>query len=404
MTSLVKPSSKQIKILLFVVLMAVAFRSLGISIVDMGLPSFVLSLAGSLTSYGIIIGIFSITQSIFQFPYAFASDRFGRRKIVIIGITIYIVGTFLCFFAQDIFQLIIYRAIQGIGAFTSILQAIIGDIFEKDQHGKGMGYYSLAMNIGYFGGIFIGGYISSYLGFRNIFSISGFLITLIAIFLIIALKDKNNPNVMSSNHERSNMSFNLNNIKILFKNNQFKFSVMLNCVRWFLFGGIVVYLIWVLQVQFLLDEIQTSYILIGIVALYVFFVFFSSRVIDKQGPRKMMIIGQSIVIIFGIPFFIDILIYNTIIFVVLCAIIGIGIALFDPAGNTLLLEIIEDINPELKGSGIGFNNAIGFFFGALAPMIFSVIGEFNILAPFYLIIALMLFSIIISYKCVNKCY
>lgn len=404
MTSLVKPYHKQVKILLIAVLMAVAFRSLGISIIDMGLPSFVLSLAGSLTSYGIIIGIFSITQSIFQFPYAFATDRFGRRKIVIIGITIYIIGTFLCFFAQDIFQLIIYRAIQGIGAFTSILQAIIGDIFEKEQHGKGMGYYSLAMNIGYFGGIFIGGYISSYLGFRNIFSISGFLISLIAIFLIIALKDKNNPNVMSSNHERSNMSFNLNNIKILFKNNQFKFSVTLNCVRWFLFGGIVVYLIWVLQVQFLLDEIQTSYILIGIVALYVFFVFFSSRVIDKQGPRKMMIIGQSIVIIFGIPFFIDILIYNIIIFVVLCAIIGIGIALFDPAGNTLLLEIIEDINPELKGSGIGFNNAIGFFFGALAPMIFSVIGEINILAPFYLIIALMILSVIISYKCVNRCY
>jgi len=404
MTSLVKPLSKHVKILLFVVLMAVAFRSLGISIVDMGLPSFVLSLAGSLTSYGIIIGIFSITQSIFQFPYAFASDRFGRRKIVFIGIIIYIIGTFLCFFAQDIFQLIIYRAIQGIGAFTSILQAIIGDVFEKDQHGKGMGYYSLAMNIGYFGGIFFGGYISSYLGFRNIFSISGVLITVIAIFLFIALKERDNPDVMNSNYEENKLSFNLKSIKVLFKNNQFKFSVMLNCVRWFLFGGIVVYLIWVLQVQFLLDQIQTSYILIFIVAIYVAFVFYSSKVIDKQGPRKIMIIGQSIVVIFGIPFFIDVFIYNIIIFVVLCAIIGIGIALFDPSGNALLLEVIEDIDPELKGSGIGFNNAIGFFFGALAPMVFSFIGELHIMAPFYLIIALMLFSVIISYKCVAKCY
>jgi len=404
MTSLVKPLSKHVKILLFVVLMAVAFRSLGISIVDMGLPSFVLSLAGSLTSYGIIIGIFSITQSIFQFPYAFASDRFGRRKIVFIGIIIYIIGTFLCFFAQDIFQLIIYRAIQGIGAFTSILQAIIGDVFEKDQHGKGMGYYSLAMNIGYFGGIFFGGYISSYLGFRNIFSISGVLITVIAIFLFIALKERDNPDVMNSNYEENKLSFNLKSIKVLFKNNQFKFSVMLNCVRWFLFGGIVVYLIWVLQVQFLLDQIQTSYILIFIVAIYVAFVFYSSKVIDKQGPRKIMIIGQSIVVIFGIPFFIDVFIYNIIIFVVLCAIIGIGIALFDPSGNALLLEVIEDIDPELKGSGIGFNNAIGFFFGALAPMVFSVIGELHIMAPFYLIIALMLFSVIISYKCIAKCY
>lgn len=404
MSSLSKPLRKQLKILLIVVLMAVAFRSLGISIVDIGLPSFVLSLAGSLTSYGIIIGVFSVTQSIFQFPYAFASDRFGRRKIVLIGLSIYITGTFLCFFAQDIFQLIIYRAIQGIGAYTSILQAIIGDIFEKDQHGKGMGYYSLAMNIGYFGGIFIGGYISNYLGFRSIFSISGFFITLIAVLLIVALKEEKPPNAIKPDFKRNTMSLNLESIKKLLKNNQFKFSVILNCVRWFLFGGIVAYLIWVLQVQFSLDEIQTSYILIAIVFLYVTFVFVSSRIIDKQGPRKMMIIGQFIVIIFGIPFFIEILIHNLIIFGVLCAIIGIGIALFDPAGNALLLKVIEDINPELKGSGIGFNNAIGFFFSALAPIIFSLIGEIMIFAPFYLIISLMIFSVIISYKFVNKSY
>ena len=128
----------------------------------------------------------------------------------------------MCFFAQDIFQLIIYRAIQGIGAFTSILQAIIGDIFEKDQHGKGMGYYSLAMNIGYFGGIVVGGYISNYLGFRNIFSISGFLIIIIAVFLMIALKERKTEGVAKGNIATNKMSLNLKNVSILLKNNQFK--------------------------------------------------------------------------------------------------------------------------------------------------------------------------------------
>jgi len=402
--SMIKPFGKQVKILLFVVLMAVAFRSLGMSIVDIGLPSFVISLAGSLTSYGIIIGIFSVTQSIFQFPYAFASDKFGRRKIVFIGISIYIAGTFLCFIAQDIFQLIIFRAIQGIGAYTSILQATIGDIFGKDQHGKGMGYYSLAMNIGYFGGIIVGGYISSYLGFRSIFSISGLLIIIVAFFLFIVLKEKKSENLNKGSVNTNKMALNLENVRLLLKNDQFIMSVLLNCVRWFLFGGIVAYLIWILQVQFLLDEIQTSYVLIGIVALYVVFVFVSSRVLDRQGPRKMMIIGQSIVLIFGIPFIIEGLAYNLIIFITLCSFIGIGIALFDPAGNTLLLEVIEDIKPELKGSGIGFNNAIGFFCGAMAPMIISPIGEINVFAPFYLILALMGFSLIITYNYIHKCY
>jgi MFS family permease len=117
-----------------------------------------------------------------------------------------------------------------------------------------------------------------------------------------------------------------------------------------------------------------------------------------------MILGQSIVILFGIAFFMDFLVYNLIIFIILCSIIGIGIALFDPAGNALLLEVIEDIKPELKGSGIGFNNAIGFFCSAVAPIILTTIGSINTFAPFYMIIVLMMLSLIITYKGIKKCY
>lgn len=386
------------------VLTAAALRSLGMSIVDIGLPSFVISLAGSLTSFGIVIGIFSVTQSIFQFPFSAASDKFGRRKIVFIGIMIYIIGTFSCFLAQNIIQLIIFRAIQGMGAYTSILQAIIGDIYNKDQHGKGMGYYSLAMNIGYFGGIVVGGYIASYLGFRSIFSISGSLIIIVAILLFIVLKDRTESvKELSPRNttQAKKLSFNIKNVKTLLRNHQYIITVSLNSIRWFLFGGIVAYLIWVLQVQFVLNEIETSYVLIFIVSLYVCFVFISSRTLDRQGPRKLMIIGQTVVIIFGIPFFIGNLVYNLIIFLIICCFIGIGIALFDPAGNTLLLNVIEDINPDLKGSGIGFNNAFGFFISAIAPIVISSIGEIHIFYPFYLIMGLMLISLIITVKLVK---
>ena len=69
---------------------------MGMSIVQIGLPSFVESLAGSLTSYGIIIGIFSVTQSILQYPYAALSDKIGRRRVVLFGMLIYLLGTLLC--------------------------------------------------------------------------------------------------------------------------------------------------------------------------------------------------------------------------------------------------------------------------------------------------------------------
>ena len=381
--------------------MSTAFRSMGMSIVEIGLPSFVVSVSGSLTSYGLIIGIFSVTQCIFQYPYAAASDKLGRRKVVLFGMIIYLIGTFLCFTAQDVLQLIIYRAIQGAGAYTSILQAIIGDIYKKNQHSKGMGYYSLYMNLGYFLGFIIGGYVASFLGFRSIFLINGFLIFCSMIFIFFVLKENTTTKTIK-NHD-----FNIKNIKILLKERQYIYSLLTNCVRWFLFGFVTAYLIWILQnnaIGFGLDEITSSYIMLAILALYVVFILISSKLLNRYGPRKMMILGQAIVMVFGISFFFRNFALILPVFLTVISFLGIGIALFDPAGNTLLLEVIEDIQPDLKGSGIGFNNAIGFFCGAIAPMIMSPLGELDVLFPFYVVFALMIVSLIISTFLVDKKY
>ncbi|MHA1668994.1 MAG: MFS transporter [Promethearchaeota archaeon] len=385
--------------------MSTAFRSMGMSIVEIGLPSFVESVSGSLTSYGLIIGIFSVTQCIFQYPYAAASDKLGRRKVVLFGMLIYLLGTFLCFTAQDVLQLIVYRAIQGAGAYTSILQAIVGDIYKKNEHSKGMGFYSLYMNVGYFLGFIVGGYIASFLGFRSIFLISCFLISVCIVFIFIVLKNDNNIKDIEDQDE--NMEFNLKSIKVLLKERQYILSLLTNSIRWFLFGFITAYLIWVLQdntLGFGLSEITSSYIMLFILALYVLFIFISSKLLNRHGPRKMMILGQMIVMVFGIPFFFPAFVLILPVFLTIISFLGIGIALFDPAGNTLLLEVIEDIQPDLKGSGIGFNNAIGFFCGAIAPMIMSPLGEIDILYPFYIIFVFMIVSLIISKFLVDKKY
>ena len=385
--------------------MSTAFRSMGMSIVQIGLPSFVESIAGSLTSYGIIIGIFSVTQSLLQYPYAAISDKIGRRKVVLFGMLIYLVGTFLCFTAQSVIQLIIYRAIQGAGAYTSILQAVIGDIYKKDQHSKGMGYYSIYMNVGYFLGFIIGGYIASFLGFRSIFLIQGLLICFSILFIFFVLKTNDKSETIEDKNK--NLDFNLKSIKILLKERQYLYTLLINSVRWFLFGFITAYLIWVLQdnkIGFGLSEVVSSYIMLAIIALYVMFIFISSKLLHRYGSRKIMMIGQLIVMVIGIVFFFRDIALILPVFLIVVSFLGIGIALFDPAGITLLLEVIEDINPDLKGSGIGFNNAIGFFCSAVAPMIMSPLGEIEIFIPFYVVFGMMVISIIISKFLVDKKY
>lgn len=378
---------------------------MGMSIVQVGLPSFVDILGGTITSYGIIVGMFSVTQCIFQYPYAAVSDKLGRRKIVLFGMVIYLIGTILCFTASNIVLLIIYRAIQGAGAYTSILQAIIGDIYKKDQHSKGMGYYSLTMNVGYFLGFVLGGFISSFLSFRSIFMVQGILICISFVIIFIVLKEKDKEETMGEHN--NNLDFSLKNIKILLNDQQYLLALLFNSVRWFIFGFITAYLIWIFQDSaggFNLSEIISSYLMLGIIALYVIFVYIASRLINRFGPRKIIMIGQITVIGFGIFFFFPVIALKLPIFLFIIAFIGMGIALIDPAGNALLLEVIEDIHPDLKGSGVGFNNAIGFFCSAIAPMIMIPLGEIGISFPFYVVIVMMIISFVIFQFKVDKKY
>ncbi len=400
-TGLIK---KRASIFLFVILLANFFRNLGVSIVDIGLPTFVLNLSGTLTSYGLIIGMFSITQSVFQFPMALASDKYGRKVMVLIGISVYISGTFLCFIAQDIVQLIIFRAIQGAGAYSSILQAMIGDHYREEHHGKGMAFYSFSLSLGYFGGIIMGGYVSYFLGFRSIFFISGVLATFSGILFLTFLKDPkklNSTKIQNKNKISEEISKNPN-IKLLLKENQYILAVVLNCIRWFLFGGIVVYLIWVLQVSWSLNQIETSYLLIFVVLAYIIFVITSGRLVDRFGSKNVMLFGQFLIISFGTFFFIVSITHDLWLFFFASLFSGIGFALFQTSANSNLLDIIQKTHPELKGTGFGFNNAIGFFCGALGPIILSILGEFSLFLPYYFIAILVILAFILAFKYIQK--
>ncbi len=385
---------------LLIILLANFIRSLGGSIIEIGLPDFILSLSGSLLSYGLVIGIFSITQSLFQFPMAAASDRFGRKLIILIGMSIYISGTFLCFLTQTITQLILFRAIQGSGAYSSILQAIISDTFKKEEQGKGMAYNSVSFTLGYFGGVSIGGYLAVYFGFRNIFFISAFLATVSAIFILFLFKDpKKNGSAVKENNN-SNKSF---EIKILLGNSQYIVAVIINSIKWFLFGGIIAYIIWVLQVEFLLNEIDTSYILIFIVGLYISFVLITGKMVDKFGSKKIILTGQLIIVGFGSLFYMVSISHSLVLFLIAIACSGLGFALYETSGSTLVLQKIEEINPELKGTGFGISNTVGFFFSALGPIVLSFIGEtFSLFVPYYFIVLLILVSFLITFFFVKK--
>jgi len=398
-----KNIEKRAKGFLLIILFANFIRFVQISIIDIGLPSFVLSIAGTLAAYGIVVGVFNLSQSIFQFPISTLSDRkIGRKNMIVICIIIYTIGTFLCYLAENIIQLIIFRAIQGMGAYSAIIQAMIADNYRKEkEYGKGMALYSLSITIGFFAGFILGGFASYYLGPRSIFLIAGILSIIALIIIFILLKDpqKTLSKPEDINSDQLKKSIKLSDLKILLKENQFRVIVLINMFRWFLFFGVYPYIIWVMQVYYELDQVQSTYILIILVLLYAVFIVLGGLTADRVGHKKIMLLGQIIIISFGFLFF---FMSGLIIFLIVGVSVSIGFAMMETAGNAYLSKILEEKHPDLKGTGFGFNNALGYFFSAIGPIFICSLGEIEISLPFYVVSFIILGSFLITLKFIRN--
>lgn len=87
---------------------------------------------------GLALGIYGLTQAFGQLPFGMASDRFGRKKVIIIGLIIFAIGSLIAAAATDITWLIIGRTIQGVGAISAAVTAFIADSTRDEHRTKAM--------------------------------------------------------------------------------------------------------------------------------------------------------------------------------------------------------------------------------------------------------------------------
>ena len=163
-------------------------------------------------------------------------------------------------------------------------------------------------------------------------------------------------------------------------------------------NGSVVYLIWIFEVQWGLNQIETSFLFLFIILIFLFAILLGGRIVDRFGSKKILVTSQLIMITSGIFFITLALISSFFIFYVACFITAIGLAFFQTAGNTQISHVIEKEKPELKGSGFGINNTIGFFCGAIGPIFVSYLGTISIYFPFYIVTFIVVLTLILTLK------
>ena len=76
---------------------------------------------------GLTLGIYGLTQGLLQIPFGIASDRWGRKPVIVVGLLIFAVGSFLAACADQIVLVMLGRALQGAGAISAAVTAMISD-------------------------------------------------------------------------------------------------------------------------------------------------------------------------------------------------------------------------------------------------------------------------------------
>src|SRR2546430_4816857 len=183
--------TRKSKIIVTIALMlGMSLAALDTTIVGTAMPTIVGKLGG-ITLYSWVFSAYLLTSTTTVPIYGKLADLFGRKPLFLFGTALFLIGSAASGAAQSMEQLIIFRAIQGLGAgaVLPIVLTIIGDIFALKERAKVQGLFSGVWGLSSIVGPALGGLIVDHFSWRWVFYINIPFGLLSAFLLIIALKE-----------------------------------------------------------------------------------------------------------------------------------------------------------------------------------------------------------------------
>ena len=156
-----------------------ALRMLGLFMILPVLSLFAEQLAGSTPLLiGLAISIYGLTQALLQIPFGLMSDRFGRKKIIIIGLILFASGSIIAALSNTIYGVLFGRALQGSGAIAAAIMALVADLTQEAHRTKAMATIGISIGVSFGIAITLGPIIAGYIGIQGIFWLTAGLATL----------------------------------------------------------------------------------------------------------------------------------------------------------------------------------------------------------------------------------
>jgi len=164
---------RQVLIVLSGLMLGMLLAALDQTIVATALPTIVGDLHG-LDHLSWVVTAYLLTTTLSTPLYGKISDLYGRKRIFQIAIVIFLVGSALSGLSRNMDELIVFRAVQGLGGggLMALAMAIVGDIVSPRERGRYQGYFGAVFALASFGGPLAGGFLTDHLTWRWIFYIN----------------------------------------------------------------------------------------------------------------------------------------------------------------------------------------------------------------------------------------
>jgi len=132
---------------------------------------------------GLAIGIYGLTQALLQIPFGMASDKFGRRGMITIGLILFALGSVVAASADSLMGIIAGRALQGAGAVAAVIMALTADLTREEQRTKAMAIIGMSIGGAFTLALVVGPLLNHWVGVSGIFWFTAILALLAIVIL-----------------------------------------------------------------------------------------------------------------------------------------------------------------------------------------------------------------------------
>jgi predicted MFS family arabinose efflux permease len=351
--------------------LVIFFRFFGLFVV---LPVLAIHLLSMPETTPLLIGLamsgYALTQMIFVAPFGYLSDKIGRKGVILLGTLIFISGSALCYVSTDIYTLIAGRLLQGVGAISAVISALVSDLVKEEARTKAMALIGGSIAMGFTIAMFVGPSIYSSYGINELFLIAGVL-GVISFFIII-FAVPNPPQVTHHYNKKPNIKKILKNPSLAIMNIT---NFLQKYIMTFTFVLVPVYLL----EKFSWDKGELWMVYVPATILGFLAMAPASIIAEKRGkPKLPLFIG---IILFAVSYlFMNV--GSESFFITGVILFFIGFNMHEPIMQSLASKISK---VHQKGISLGIFNTFGYFGTFLGGFVGAMVVRDNSFSTFTII-------------------